>query len=306
MTKTFDHIKRVACIGEVMIELVDDRQERPRLGVAGDTFNTAVYLRRALHDPDVVVSYVTALGTDRFSKKILDACAEHDLDTNHVELRPDRVPGIYMIETSDDGERSFSYWRAQSAARTLFQAPGRVSFASLQDFDLVLLTGISLAILPPEIRAGLFDALDAFRARGGLVAYDSNHRPTLWESPEIARAANMAMWARADLALPSVDDEFNLFGEDHEDQVIARLNSVGADFGALKRGPLGPKRMGGADTAAIYPPVETVVDTTAAGDSFNAGVLAGLVNGSSLDAALMDGHRLSSKVIQAHGAILPD
>ena len=74
-----------------------------------------------------------------------------------------------------------------------------------------MLSGISLAILPPTQRHALIEALIYYQARGGIVAYDSNHRPKLWESPEIARETNAVMWDFAMLALPSVDDEMHIF-----------------------------------------------------------------------------------------------
>jgi len=304
MIRDFSAVRRVACLGEVMIEMIDDGQDRPQLNVAGDTYNTAVYLTRNLKNADMSVSYVTALGTDRFSDKILNALDHHTIDATHIEIRPDHSPGIYMVNTAPDGERSFSYWRSESAARTLFQTPCTIDFSVLDNFDVVFLSGISLAILPAEIRNTLISALARFRASGGIVAYDSNHRPRLWEDVETARATNMAMWAQTDIALPSVDDEMDLFGESEEQQVVDRLASVGATFGALKRGPMGPRALGNDHVSQTYKAVDTVVDTTAAGDSFNAGFLAGLISGLPMAGALMQGHALSSKVIQQKGAII--
>ena len=77
MEKDLSAIKRIACIGEVMIELIDDGHDRLQMNVAGDTFNTAVYLKRMLGNSPISVSYVTALGTDRLSKKILTTFDEH-------------------------------------------------------------------------------------------------------------------------------------------------------------------------------------------------------------------------------------
>ena len=82
MEKDLSAIKRIACIGEVMIELIDDGHDRLQMNVAGDTFNTAVYLKRMLGNSPISVSYVTALGTDRLSKKILTTFDEHGLDAS--------------------------------------------------------------------------------------------------------------------------------------------------------------------------------------------------------------------------------
>lgn len=305
MNDSIANVRSIACIGEVMIELVPDGPERAQLNVAGDTFNTAVYLRRLLPDTHSV-SYVTGLGTDAFSDRIISEISDHGIDTARIERRTEKMPGLYAISTADDGERSFSYWRSDSAARTLFQDPCTVTLDTLDQFDLVYLSGITLAILPASVRARLMEKIDAFRTKGGVFAYDSNHRPGLWEDAETAKAANMAMWARTDIALPSVDDECALFEDPDADAVRRRICAAGGDFGALKRGPAGPCDLAGLLQQASYPPIKTVVDTTAAGDSFNAGVLASLVTGGDLQAAMAAGHTLASKVVQAKGAILPD
>ena len=297
-------VKRIACLGEVMIEMIDDGEDRARLNVAGDTYNSAVYLKRLMERRDVSVSYITALGSDRFSAKIVATLETNGIQADQIEVRPGHAPGLYMVNTTPDGERSFSYWRSDSAARTLFQKPCTVGLDVLNGFDLLLLSGISIAVLRPDVRDSLIAALAVFRAKGGIVVYDSNYRPKLWENVETARATNMAIWSQTDIALPSVDDEMELFDESTEQQVLDRLASVGATFGALKRGALGPKALGNADNDQTYLPVEKVVDTTAAGDSFNAGFLAGLIDGQSMASALMQGHNLSSKVIQRQGAII--
>ena len=157
-------VTRIACVGEVMIELIAQADGTARLGVAGDTFNTAVYMARALSDADIDVSYVTALGRDPYSNRIAEAIQAYGLKTEHVERRDGMMPGLYAIDTDADGERSFSYWRSASAARTLFSTPCSVSLDKLDDFDLVFLSGITLAILPPSVRLDLMAWADRYRA----------------------------------------------------------------------------------------------------------------------------------------------
>ncbi len=298
-------IARIACIGEVMIELVAEGDDIARMNVAGDTYNTAVYLVRLLQGAGVCVSYVTALGRDRYSDRILAHMQAHGVCGRRVERRSGKVPGLYAIDTDPDGERSFTYWRSDSAARTMFSAPAEIGLEVLDQFDLVFLSGITLAILPPPVRAALMQALCRFRAGGGQVAYDSNHRPRLWESGQVARAVNNAMWAQTDIALPSVDDEMEIHTDADGAAVLARLRGADLCRGALKRGAAGPVGLAGDKAPHEFPRVERIVDTTAAGDSFNAGFLAAVARGRSGADAMMAGHLLASKVIQARGAIIP-
>ena len=119
---------KIAAIGEAMIEMSITGDEA-QLGVAGDTLNTAVYLKRAA--PQIDVDYITRLGRDGFSERIKSYIADQSLGTSAIETDEDRVPGLYAITTDHHGERSFSYWRDQSAARRLFQLDNSYSFQCL-------------------------------------------------------------------------------------------------------------------------------------------------------------------------------
>ena len=215
-------ITKIACMGEVMIELIA-APTTAKLSVAGDSYNTAVYLKRLLNKGETV-SYITALGDDGFSARITDDMVRHEIDASYVEIRAGAMPGLYAIETDAAGERAFSYWRDSAAVRSLFQPPCQVELPCLLDFDLLFLTGISIAVLPSDTRKALLAQIDAFRANGGLVAFDSNYRPRLWADAGEARAVTAEFWARADICLPSLDDEMALFGQD-ETAVYARFGA---------------------------------------------------------------------------------
>lgn len=285
---------RIACIGEAMIEL-SLNGAAAQVGVAGDTLNTAIYLHRTA--PELEVDYLTCLGDDPFSQNILDFIAAQGVGTAPIRQIPGASPGLYAITTAPDGERSFTYWRNDAAARQLF---GDGNFTVLETYDAIYLSGISLAILPDAVRTALLAYLQSVQLK---VIFDSNYRPRLWEDADTARRVMHAYWDRADIALPSIDDEMVLF-EETEAQVAARFVSEARE-GALKRGPEGPLSLGCAVTQT-YPPADAVVDTTAAGDSFNGGYLGALLSGRPQPEALMSGHQMAAKVVQHRGAIIPE
>ncbi len=294
---------RVACVGECMIELGLPEGAPPRVGIAGDTYNTAVYIKRSA--PGIEVAYVTALGTDALSERILAAFRGEDIATDLIERRSDRVPGLYAITTDAAGERSFTYWRSQAAARTLFDPAVAVPPAALEKFDLVYLSGITLAVLYPAGREALAGALGALRARGGRVAFDGNYRPRLWSGPDEAREVMGRFWAMTDIGLPSADDEIDLWGDADAEAVRDRLLAAGVSAGAVKQGAGGPLPIGWDGPLPDFPAAGRVVDTTAAGDSFNGGYLAALLTGADTPASLRAGHDLAAKVIGYPGAIIP-
>jgi 2-dehydro-3-deoxygluconokinase len=300
-------LPRIACIGEAMIELSLNEGETLSAGIgfAGDTLNTAIYLQRALAGA-AKVSYVSVLGHDPFSARMRAFIEAQGVSAGHIGTSPDRLPGIYAISIDARGERSFHYWRDNSAARTLFQPGSGTSLDMLDGFDIVYFSAITLAILPAEMRAAFLDRLALWRRSPGCrVAFDSNYRPRLWSNTGEAREWIARAWSLTDIALPSIDDEMALFGDADEEQAVRRLTATCPGTGALKRGPKGPLPLGESAAPQAFPPVEKVVDTTAAGDSFNGGFLGALVRGKPMAQALAQGHAFASAVIRHRGAIIP-
>ena len=286
-------MKRIACIGEAMIELSMDG-DQAHLAVAGDTLNTAIYLKRSL--PEIAVDYVTCLGQDMFSNRIVEFIAANNLGHANIRRIADKSPGLYAINTAPDGERSFTYWRSDSAAQQMFSD---ADFRFLEQFDGLYLSGITLAILPQNLRLALLEWLQTAQVQ---LIFDSNYRPYLWEDHATAHKIIAGFWQRADISLPSIDDEMEIFGQT-EAQVEQRFLTQ-AKSGALKRGARGPLSLG-TPVVAQYEPVTDVLDTTAAGDSFNGGYLGALLSGKGQAAALQAGHALAAQVVQYCGAIIP-
>ena len=286
-----------------MIELnhIDLVQGAARIGFAGDTLNTAIYLSRLGCD----VSYITNLGTDAFSTQMLHRFKAEGIDCGLIGQHETRLPGLYAIETDHRGERSFHYWREASAARTLFSGIG-ASLADLSGFDVIYLSGITLAILPPAMRAALIACAGALKGAGKQVVFDTNYRPRLWPDDATARASFEAMWAATSVALPSYDDEERLYPGLSPLQIIERIAGFGPQEMVLKNGARGPMiRAHGKTVQTAMAPAARVVDTSGAGDSFNAGYLAARFRGEPPLQAAAAGHRLASAVISHHGAVIP-
>lgn len=305
-----------------MAELMlgNDEDQAASLGFAGDTMNTAIYLNRMLADTSNAseVSYITVVGRDVLSDRLIRRLEDESIDTSRIGRSSKRLVGLYAITTDQTGERTFSYWRSESAARTLFQVEPKeqkepqCNFDLLKGFDVIILSAISLAILPDPVRMALLAELGRLREDAQVtVVFDSNYRPALWESVDVAQRTIAAAWRITDIALPSIDDEKMLFNDADEAALLARLRSYGVVQGALKRGDMGPLSLSGSTdeslTWKVTVPTNTlkVVDTTAAGDSFNAGYLSSILTGKGEQDALQAGHDCALRVISHRGAIIP-
>jgi 2-dehydro-3-deoxygluconokinase len=271
------------------------------LGYGGDTLNTAIRLARADHD----VSYLTALGDDPFSRDMREKWEAEGLDCAMVLTHPARHAGLYAISTDASGERSFTYWRESSAAREMFSLPGMAqALAKAEGADLIAFSLITLAILPPDARSELLALARRVRERGGKVAFDGNYRPRLWGNVDEARAMRNAAIARADIGLPTLEDETLLKSSPSplgEDEVTAHWQALGCKEVIVKLGARGCR----LPDATILPPPEILapVDTSGAGDAFNAGYLSARLSGASIEDAARAGHALAGWTIMRPGAI---
>lgn len=294
---------RIASLGECMIELSDlgAADGRVAMGVAGDTLNSAIYLARCCAGASIEVDYLTALGEDQLSQRIIEAVDAEGVGTSSIARLAGKLPGIYAIELDDEGERSFRYWRSQSAARLMLD-DGSIALSTLQSYDVLCLSAITLAILSGEARSKLLDTCAKMKADGKVVVFDSNYRPALWRDVQEARDVISAMWKVTTVGLPSRDDEASLWPDETPDQLFARLDLPEI---AMKDGAGGPWLW--ADESLpknAYPAAFQVVDTTSAGDAFNAGYLAGRLRGHRPQDAAQAGHALACAVIGQKGAII--
>jgi 2-dehydro-3-deoxygluconokinase len=176
----------------------------------------------------------------------------------------------------------------------------------LRGHDLLYLSGITLSILDGGQRRALFEIVDIVRKNGGKIAFDGNFRPAGWPGLEDARACFDTMLSRTDIALPTFDDERLLMGTTSPTAVAERLHGLGVGQVVVKCGGEGCLLSDGdGERMVATVPVERVIDSTAAGDSFNAGFLAALLSGRTAVQAAQDGHRLAGLVLQHRGAIMP-
>lgn len=294
---------RVVSIGECMVEMAPVGMTGDfHKSFAGDTFNTAWYLKTLR--PGWSVRYVTCVGRDAMSAQMVAMMDAADIDTAHIQYSDTRTVGLYLISL-DNGERSFAYWRDQAAARQLADDPEVVE-AAIRDADVVFFSGITMAILAPQTRANLLQVFDKARKSGKTIAFDPNLRPRLWTSMDEMRSVIMDAAAVSDIVLPSFDEEAEHFGDAELADVAKRYRTAGAQCVVVKNGA-GTVHYDQLERSGnVTPdPLHDIVDTTSAGDSFNAGLFRGLGLGLPLEDAILDAAKVARQVIGQRGALVP-
>ena len=292
-------------IGECMMELSGDGNAYAR-AFAGDTYNCAVYAKRRHEDLDVQI--LTAIGSDPVSKAMVAQWDRDHIGHSLVMTSESAHPGIYAISTDDDGERSFTYWRKDSAATELMSLMREDTCRGIAQFNWIFFSGITLAILSDEDKAAFMALIAALKEQGKTIAFDPNYRAVLWRNTDHATHWLTEAYQLTDVALPGLADHIEVFGHQSSEDVRAFLQDLQVGEIVLK-----------ADAAGIYgylrdqQPVHLATaadpnpkDTTGAGDSFAGTYLAERLMGASMADAIRSAIKMASFVVQHHGAIIDE
>ena len=296
---------RVACIGECMIEMKQAQGGQGgglfARGYGGDTLNTAVYLARL----GVDVDYLTALGDDALSDEMIAGWNAEGVGIRRVVRLSGKLPGLYLIQTDEKGERRFFHWRENSAARMLMDLPDTEDILnSLPTYDIVYLSAITLSLYTEHGRGRLMAALKRARLLGTRFAFDTNFRARSWPDLNVARRVFSAAFEEADIVLASTEDLLALYPGESNDALISGISSPEVVLKLSK--PVSLLRFaGGLHEVKAEPVTKPVIDTTAAGDSFAAAYIAARLSGLDPIEAARAGHRLAGVVVCYPGAIIP-
>lgn len=285
---------KIACIGEIMVEMAHMDTDAYKMQFAGDTFNVAYYMQH-LKPKDWDISYITKVGTDTISQELVSFISHMGIHTHGIQSSTDKTIGLFMLRMDDVGEKVYAYWRGQSAARTVFDTP-----MDLRDYDGISISGITAAI--QYNRDGLIATLKQCYTMGKKIIYDFNHRKPLWSPSEARDFANQIMPYCHIIKMSDEEQEFL----DMPD--IASLSqSVPNAIWVYTQGEQGAQAWQNGDCVAAVPsvPPVQVVDTSAAGDSFHAGFCIHYLNGGRVGDALQVGAELASRVIAYKGSIMP-
>jgi 2-dehydro-3-deoxygluconokinase len=284
-------------LGECMIELSATQplaQARNlRKSYGGDVMNTLVQAARL----GSRTGFISRVGDDPFGAGLRREWESEGIDASQAPL-VEGLNGVYFISLLTNGEREFCYYRANSAASQLQPADLNAEF--IASGRCLLISGITQAI-SEGAEATTLEAARIAKQHGLRVAFDPNYRARLWAARgglNAARAATKSVLPLVDILLPSGPADFEVF-------------DLKSDLDVLELAPIVALKIGAEgvwirdETRRVQVPAEpvTVVDTTGAGDAWNAGFLHHLLRGATPTAAAQAGNLQAAKVVQAYGAI---
>lgn len=293
----------ILAYGEPMVEFNQtgrtDDKSGGRLflqGFGGDSSNFAIAAARQ----GASVGYWSALGDDANGRALRALWDAEGVDQRCVRSDAAAFTAIYFVTHGERGHEFHFYRRGSAASRV---GPADVPSAEIAAAKVFHLSGISLAISNSACDAG-YAAIDAARAAGVKVSFDTNLRLKLW-SLDRARAVMSDVLRRCDIALPSWDDVTAITGLTEPEAIVDHCLHLGAKVVALKLGSQGALVADATQRHRIAPFRCNPVDATGAGDTFGGAFVARLIAGD----ALVDAGRYAAAAAalstEGYGAVAP-
>ena len=299
--------KKAIFVGECMIELNGDisslgiTDSNMQVNFGGDTYNSAVYFNR-LANNKTNTFYCTALSNDSFSKKMILRFKSEKLNCEYVRIDGNTPPGLYSIEIDEHGERSFSYWRDQSPFKKLFTGlNGKALIKNISKADTFYYSGITIGILDEIQQSQLIN----IGSSAITSAFDFNFRRQLHSDKKKYKKLFKQINNSIDIHFVSYDDVQELFNVKSPVEVFEILdNKKNLVLIRYKNNII--FRNNHEDIKTITVPHGEVIDTTAAGDSFNGAFLALLNNNNNIqiEENILKSHSITREVIRHKGAVI--
>lgn len=235
------------------------------------------------------VVLVAVVGADAAGGFMLAELAREGVDCSAVVVAP-------------DGPTAMTVALSRGEDRAILTAIGAAATLTARDVPVELLQQArhvhvsSYFLLEDSLGAGLAGLFEAARASGATTSLDTNWDPAGRWGDDRLRAA----MRQADLLLPNEAEALQLSGRDSLSEAAAELTADGSRL-VIKLGPQGALCADGGRQYQVQPPRLRPVDTTGAGDCFNAGLLAGLACGLQLPQATALGCAVGAASTQAVG-----
>ncbi|MED7788519.1 sugar kinase [Francisella sp. 19X1-34] len=297
---------KLLAIGECMLELSGQIQlgSQAKLNFGGDVLNTALYYARLNGN----VSFLTALGDDNFSTQMISHWENENIDTSKILKIKDKVPGLYAIQTDNQGERSFYYWREQAPIKDIFYHLSKEDLDRYNnEYDYLYFSGISLSRWDDKQLDIFASWLKNFKAsnKSKEIIFDLNYRPKCWQSKQQTKDYLHKVLKYVTIVLTTFDDEELLFDDTSYQQTLNRYNNFNIPIVIIKHG-INPTVLQHEDSINLIKATKIVtpIDTTAAGDSFNAAFLAAFTNKLDLETSIKFAQNFAAEIIQHQGAII--
>jgi len=295
----------VIAIGEILIDFVATKPvpyvEAPAFEkcFGGAPMNTIVAVSRL----GVSAGAIAAVGGDPFGKFLIEELKRNRVDVSQV--KGDRRTTIaFVANEPETGERSFLFYRRPWTGETANSAlePKDIDPNYIGKARIPHVSGFALSQSP--CREAIFKAVNCAKRSGVEVSFDPTLRLDVWDSSEILRENYDRILKLSNVATFYREEAEFLLGTGEPEKAARKALEYGIGIVGIKLGDRGSFIMNkdGDKIQASAFKIE-VVDTTGAGDGWNAGLLVGLCKGWDLKKCITVANAIGALVVTKRGAI---
>jgi 2-dehydro-3-deoxygluconokinase len=248
-----------------------------RIRIAGAESNVAIGLAKL----GLNACWISRLGQDEFGCYVRNQLRAEGVDCSQVSFDPAHRTGV-MFKEIGAGETSVYYYRENSAASHM--DPSLLPEALFRQARILHLTGIT-PVLSDSCRDTVLAAVDMAHRNGLLVSFDPNVRQKLWGGRDYVPLLRQ-LTLDSEIVLLGQEEAQLLFGV-QEDAALCRLlfRSGKCRYVCIKKGARGAVAADAGQMIPIPPHPCRCIEPIGAGDGFNAGFLAGILQGKPLETA---------------------
>jgi ribokinase len=242
----------------------DGVAHRQRLGFGGSAANTALMIHRL----GLPTSLLSCVGTDAWGDYSIRQLADEGIDPTHIVRDPTEPTSLNVVAVTPDGERTMLAYRGASGQYSADALP----VAALSTAQHLHVSGYALLSEPQ--RSAAFRAAEITRAGGGTVSLDVPVDPVTAVPETLCR-----FMALVDSVIVGSPEAQKLTGFSDDVRAIEAMAALGTSLVAIKQGADGSLLL--RDGTMVHVPTHRVlvVDTTGAGDSYCAGLIAAELSG---------------------------
>lgn len=297
----------VVGIGEVLIDFI---ATEPVSYIEASTFrrffggapmNTLVGIVRL----GSTAGAITIVGDDPFGQFLLKELKENGVDVSHVIIKRNiRTTLAFVVNEPETGERTFIFYRKPWVKGTSVDAlsPEDIDYNYISSAKILHVSGFALSQNPT--RKAIMEAVTYAKKKGVKVSFDPTLRLDVWRSEKAIRAMYNRVLKLSDIAMFSREEAEFTFKISDPEKVADKILKYGVEVAGIKLGDKGAL-VKSRDGKQIYAPAFKVkaIDTTGAGDGWNAGLLFGLLKNWDLEKCVKIANAVGALVVTKRGAI---
>jgi len=292
---------KICAIGECMLEFTNIKKDCYNQSIAGDTLNFSSYLDKKIFD----TSFLTAIGTSEISNRTFNFLKKKYINTNLVTRINSYEIGLYLIENNKVGEKIFYYWRDNSASKFFFNYQDiRIFLNQLQKFQYIYFTGITLSLFESKNFNNFIKLLKLLKKKKIKLIFDFNIRIKRWSKKKLISYFSKTL-PLIDILFASGEDLKFWKGENTLKTFESLINKYDIKHGIYRNNAKFNYSFYDKQRYIIKNKIiNKVIDTSGAGDGYNAAYLASFIKFNNSQKALKSASKIGSKIVMKKGAIV--